>query len=103
MTLDEVDVSWEIGGDFHANGLLANLRLVPDLHEISSKKGDYLHPPDDPAEDHPLSAGTFVPPQSTDRRHFVKIVRCAFVYITRVHPKQLNTGSQTCVVEVNRF
>lgn len=54
MTLDEVDVSREIGGDFHANGLLANLRLVPDLHEISSNKGDYLHPPDDPAEDHPL-------------------------------------------------
>jgi hypothetical protein len=38
MTLDEVDVSREIGSDFHANGLLANLRLVPDLHEISSKR-----------------------------------------------------------------
>lgn len=45
MTLDEVDVRWEIGGDFHANGLFANLRLVPDLHEISSKKGDltFIH------------------------------------------------------------
>jgi hypothetical protein len=30
--LDEVDVSWEVCGDFHANGLLANLWLVPDLH-----------------------------------------------------------------------
>ena len=31
--LDEVDISWEIGGDFHANSLLANLWLVPDLHD----------------------------------------------------------------------
>jgi hypothetical protein len=32
MTLDEVDVSREIGGHFHANGLFADLRLVPDFH-----------------------------------------------------------------------
>jgi hypothetical protein len=31
--LDEVDVSREVGGDFHANGLFANLRLVPDFHD----------------------------------------------------------------------
>jgi hypothetical protein len=32
-SLDQVDVGWEIGGNFHANGLLANLWLVPDFHD----------------------------------------------------------------------
>ena len=38
-TLDQVDVCWEIGGDFHANGLLANLWFVPDLHAYFLQKG----------------------------------------------------------------
>jgi hypothetical protein len=33
--LDEVDISWEVSGDFHANSLLANLWLVPDFHGVS--------------------------------------------------------------------
>jgi hypothetical protein len=34
--LDDVDFGWQIAGHFEANFLLANLRLVPDFHNISS-------------------------------------------------------------------
>jgi hypothetical protein len=31
--LDQVDASWQISRNFHADSLLANLWLVPDFHD----------------------------------------------------------------------
>ena len=97
MTLDEVDVSWEVGGDFHANGLLANLWLVPDLHNKSSKGvNTFINQMTPPRTTSPMRT-LAVPPRSTNELGFVKVAHRKDVYTMRRLVQQLNTASRMCV------